>query len=101
MNSRTAFRAVNYASKAAAHKVKQREKSLILLFLFFSGKEKESKETARAPLHPARRRCGRSTRKLAPLSAGLKQSARLFPSAPPMLSAGQRENQPPKQKTIF
>jgi len=35
--------------------------------------------------------CGRSARKLALLFAGLKQSARFFPSALPMLGAGQRE----------
>jgi len=41
----------------------------------------------------------RSTRKLTRLRwgyGGLRQSARSFPSAPPMLGAGQRENQKPK-----
>jgi hypothetical protein len=33
-------------------------------------KENEAKENARVPLNPARRRCGRSTRKLARLLAG-------------------------------
>ncbi len=77
---------------------------LILLFLFFSGKEKESKETARAPLDPARRRSGRSTRKLARLRlgyGGLSQSARFFPSAPPMLGAGQWEHQNQKLKSLL
>jgi hypothetical protein len=67
---------------------------LVLLFLFFSGKEKESKETAGAPLHPARRRSGRSARKL----ASLKQSAHFIPSPPPMLGAGQRKNQKLKSR---
>ena len=63
------------------------------LFIFFHVEENEDKEHARAPLDPARRRCGRSTRKLARLRlgyGGLRQSARFFPSAPPMLGAGQR-----------
>ncbi|GEM_PF-2336612 len=77
---------------------------LIALFLFFPGKEKESKETARAPLNPARRRGGRSTRKLTRLRigyGGFRQSARFFPSAPPMLGAGQWENQNQRLQTIF
>jgi len=75
---------------------------LISLFLFFPGKEKESKETARAPLGPARRRCGRSARKLTRLRlgyGGLRQSARFFPSAPSMLGAGQWENQNQRLKS--
>jgi hypothetical protein len=50
----------------------------MLLFLFFFGKEKESKETARVPLDPARRRCSRSTRKLARLAAGSNSPCALF-----------------------
>jgi hypothetical protein len=64
------------------------------MFIFFHVEENEPKEDARVPLYPARRRGGRSTRKLARLrlgSGGLRQSARLFPSAPSMLGAGQRE----------
>jgi len=63
--------------------------------------ENEAKEHARAPLNPARRRSGRSTRKLTRLRfsyGGFRQSARFFPSAPPMLGAGQWENQ--KRQTI-
>ena len=52
-------------------------------------KKTEAKENARFPLDPARRRGGRSARKL----ASLKQSARFNPPAPPMLGAGQREIQ--------
>jgi len=37
-------------------------------FIFFHAEENEPKEGARVPLHPARRRHGRSTRKLAPPS---------------------------------
>jgi hypothetical protein len=62
----------------------------------FTWKENEAKENARVPLYPARRRCGRSARKLTRLRlgyGGLRQSARFFPSAPPMLGAGQWENQ--------
>jgi len=68
----------------------------ILAFIFFHVEENEPKEDARAPLYPARRRHGRSTRKLARLRLGygeLKQSARFFPSVPSMLGAGQWENQ--------
>jgi pyruvate dehydrogenase E2 component (dihydrolipoamide acetyltransferase) len=49
-----------------------------LLFIFFHVEENEPKEDARVPLSPARRRGGRSTRKLAPPFGGLKQSARFF-----------------------
>jgi hypothetical protein len=63
-------------------------------FIFFHVKENEAKENARVPLHPARRRGGRSARKL----ASLKQSARFNPSVPPMLSAGQKEIENQKLK---
>jgi hypothetical protein len=69
---------------------------LYCLFIFFHVAENEPKEDARVPLDPARRRGDRSTRKLAPLSAELRQSACLIPFAPPMLGAGQREIQNPK-----
>jgi hypothetical protein len=57
------------------------------LFIFFHVKENEPKENARVPLNPARRRHGRRTRKL----ASLRQSARFYPAASPMLGAAQRE----------
>jgi hypothetical protein len=64
-------------------------------------KKKEAKETARVPRPlrgcPARRRHGRSTRKL----ASLKQSARLNPAVPPILGAGQREIQNQNLKNCF
>jgi hypothetical protein len=41
------------------------EKFFLLLFIFFPVEENEPKEDARVPLFPARRRCGRSARKLA------------------------------------
>ena len=65
-------------------------------FIFCPVTEIEAKEHARVPLTPARRRCGRSARKLTRPRlgyGGLRQSARFFPSAPPMLGAGQWENQ--------
>jgi hypothetical protein len=60
-------------------------------------KKTEAKENARVPLNPARRRHGRSARKL----ASLKQSARFFPAASPMLGAGQREIQNQNLKNCF
>jgi hypothetical protein len=68
--------------------------------LHFLSREKKTKQkkmpVSRGVSHfPARRRRGRSVRKLARLRfgfGGLRQSARLFPSAPPMLGAGQRES---------
>jgi len=67
--------------------------------------ENEAKEHARVPRplrgFPARRRGGRSTRKLTPLSAGLRQSARFYPSTPPMLSAGQWEIHDQKPKNLL
>jgi len=65
------------------------------LFIFFHVEENEPKEDARIPLNPARRRGGRSVRKLARLRQGygwLRQSARFILSASPMLGAGQRES---------
>jgi len=68
-------------------------------FIFCPVTENEAKEHARVPRplrgFPARRRGGRSTRKLTPLSAGLRQPARFNPSAPPMLGAGQWEKSKP------
>ncbi len=56
------------------------------MFIFFDGKENEPKETARAPLIPARRCQGRRVSEL----ASLRQADTLYPPLPPMLGAGQR-----------
>jgi hypothetical protein len=61
--------------------------------LFFRGKEKQPKETARVPLKPAGRRIERVSRKL----ASLKQVREPYPLDTAMLGAGQREF---KQNTI-
>jgi hypothetical protein len=71
------------------------------LFIFFHVKENEAKENARVPFNPARRRVGRSARKLTPLSAELRQSARFIPPAPSMLGTGQRETRKPKAQNPF
>jgi hypothetical protein len=63
---------------------------LLGLFIFFPGKESEPKETARAPLNPARRRGGWRTRKLTRLRR-VQTVRALIPATPSMLSAGQRE----------
>jgi len=63
------------------------------LFIFFRVEENEPKEDARVPLNPARRRYGRSVRKLTRLRqgyGGFKQSARIDPAASSMLGAEQR-----------
>jgi len=70
----------------------------------FTWKENEAKENARVPLDPARRRCGRSTRKLDRLRlgyGGLRQSARFIPSAPPMLGVGQWEQKSKNSKLLL
>jgi len=68
-----------------------------LMLIFFIAEENEPKEGARVPLNPARRRHGRSARKL----ASLRQSARFYPAVSLMLGAGQREIQKPNLKNCF
>jgi hypothetical protein len=71
----------------------------INMFVFLRVAETEPKEGARVPRPlrgcPARRRCGRSTRKLAPPSPGLRRSsdrsACFYPTPSPMLGAAQWE----------
>ncbi len=72
-------------------------------FIFCHVPENEAtSENARVPLNgPARRRCGRSTRKLARLLDRAQTSRALIPSASPMLGAGQWERRKPKSSRRF
>jgi len=69
---------------------------LCCFFIFCHVTENEVKENARVPLHPPVAVAGAHGNSLP-----LRQSACFNPSAPPMLGAGQWENQNQKRSNII
>jgi hypothetical protein len=64
---------------------------LLITFIFFLAKENGTKRKRPCPAYPCASTLRPERAETHPPCGGLRQSARFFPSAPPMLGAGQRE----------
>ena len=71
------------------------------MFIFFHVEENEPKEDARVPLDPARRRHGRSTRKLARLRLGYNGRKQVRVLLPGRIADARRGTKGVQTKTLL